>query len=201
VNEEKPSSINYSKWAKANGEPSYGTLTKFGTWNELRTRASSEPAEVTLLSRGRGYWKKWSEEDCYDAIRRYEDYCRSTNQQASRDGYQEWQKDKDDIPSIGPIENLRLPWNTIRLKACDFPIVLNPSPHPASNSWPEHACQEAIDEFVRYCISNDLIANAYRYELWCHDKEVPKARPIARLYGSWENAINQAKERMNRPSE
>ena len=106
----------------------------FSSWNNARRSASEHPGNLTFNPHGRHRPKIWTLEVCLEAIRRYEWTCEESGKTASRDGYQEWQKNHADAPSIFPIERFGR-WNDMRVRAAVDPskVKVNfPSRHSSS---------------------------------------------------------------------
>ena len=110
-----PSVCNYMAWrSRQDGQlPAINTIVNvYGSWNAARRSALG--AEASLMQPGSE--RRWTKQACLDAIRRYERHCEGSGGHATRDGYQEWQKDYPDVPSVGPVERYGA-WNDMRKQA------------------------------------------------------------------------------------
>ena len=115
---EKPTMSGYVRWWQSQDSmPKITTIqSTLKSWNIARTRAAYGPQNLTLNRRGSQ--RRWTDEDCFNGIKRYQMHCQQAEVNCTRNGYQEWQKTQIDVPSIGPIER-RGSWNEMKQRAME----------------------------------------------------------------------------------
>jgi len=110
--------------------------------------------------------RTYSQSECVDAVKQYEEYCQHTKKTVSVFGYDEWAKDQQiELPCSGTLIKKLGSWNKARvLAAGENTSDLQTRGGP--RKWTDAMCVNAIRRFETFCQQTEVKPTSREYQKW-----------------------------------